>query len=296
MGSSKAEFLEHLRLGRQLSPHTIRAYGGDLDRFIDFIGGEGGLSSKVDLNLVRRYLAFLHERGYEFSSIARALACLRSYYDHQVRLSRIEKNPLQNIRTPKLQRRLPDFLQEEEVESLFTAINGNPFTVSRDRALLETLYGGGLRVSEAMALDLEDLHFDSAYLRIRGKGNRERISPVGNAAIQAIEAYLPLRLERLSSLGKSSEALFLNKNGTRLDVRSVRRILLKLAGKAGLSKRVTPHMLRHSFATHLLDRGADLRSVQELLGHANLTTTQIYTHVTTHRLKDVYEKAHPRAQ
>ncbi|MDP6959050.1 MAG: tyrosine-type recombinase/integrase, partial [Planctomycetota bacterium] len=125
---------------------------------------------------------------------------------------------------------------------------------------------------------------------------RERISPVGNAAIEAVEAYVPLRLERLSSLGKSSDALFLNKNGTRLDVRSVRRILLKLAGKAGLSKRVTPHMLRHSFATHLLDRGADLRSVQELLGHANLTTTQIYTHVTTHRLKDVYEKAHPRAQ
>ncbi len=295
MGSSKAEFLEHLRLGRQLSPHTIRAYGGDLDRFIDFVGGEGTLASRVDLNLVRRYLAYLHERGYEFSSIARALACLRSFYDHQVRLARMEKNPLQNIRTPKMQRRLPDFLQEEEVEGLFQAISGNPFMVGRDRALLETLYGGGLRVSEAMALDMEDLHLDGAYLRIRGKGNRERISPIGTAAIKAIEAYSPLRTDRLITLGKDSEALFLNKNGTRLDVRSVRRILLKLARKAGLSKRVTPHMLRHSFATHLLDRGADLRSVQELLGHANLTTTQIYTHVTTHRLKDVYEEAHPRA-
>ncbi len=296
MNSAKAEFLDHLRLGRQLSPHTIRAYGGDLDRFMDYIDGEGNIDARVDLNLVRRYLAFLHDRGYELSSIARALACLRSFYDHQVRLGRMEKNPLRNIRTPKLPRRLPDFLQEDEVERLFHAMDGNPFTVGRDRALLETLYGGGLRVSEAMALDVNDLHLDGAYLRIRGKGNRERISPIGSAAIRAIEEYHPLREDHLLRLGKQENGVFLNKNGTRLDVRSVRRILLKLAAKAGLEKRVTPHMLRHSFATHLLDRGADLRSVQELLGHANLTTTQIYTHVTTHRLRDVYEGAHPRAQ
>lgn len=294
--SSKTEFLEHLRLGRQLSHHTIRAYGGDLDRFIDFVGGEETLATRVDITLVRRYLAFLLDRGYEFSSIARALACLRSFYDHQVRLERMEKNPLRTIRTPKLQRRLPEFLQEEEVERLFQSIMGNPFTVGRDRALLETLYGGGLRVSEAVALNLGDLHLDGSYLRIRGKGNRERISPIGSAAVRAIEDYLPVRDVRLSSLEKTGESLFLNKNGTRLDVRSVRRILLKLAAKAGLEKRVTPHMLRHSFATHLLDRGADLRSVQELLGHANLTTTQIYTHVTTHKLADVYQHAHPRAQ
>ncbi len=155
MTSTKAEFLDHLRLGRQLSPHTTRAYGGDLDRFIRYIGAEGCPFSRVDLNVIRRYLAHLHERGYELSSIARALACLRSCYDHQVRLGRMEKNPLQNIRTPKLPRKLPDFLQEEEVERLFQSIEGNPFTTGRDLALLETLYGGGLRVSEAMALDIE---------------------------------------------------------------------------------------------------------------------------------------------
>lgn len=291
-----AEFLDHLRLARRLSAHTVRAYEGDLARFSEFLGGEERLLPAPSILVVRKYLAHLHAQGYEKSSTARALASLRTFYEHQLRLGRVETNPFKRVRTPKPDRKLPNFLDEGEIRRLIEAADGDGFGGARDLALVETIYGGGLRVSEASGLDLGDLHRDGGYVLVRGKGGRERIAPVGSSALAAIDRYRPMREELLAQLGRAGEALFLNKNGTRLNVRSVRRILLKAARLAGLGKRITPHTLRHSFATHLLDRGADLRSVQELLGHEHLSTTQIYTHVTTHRLKDVYDRTHPRAR
>lgn len=292
----REEFLRHLSTERNLSPHTVRAYGGDLDRFIEFVGGQGKLlTPEVNVALVRRFLSKLHTEAYQKSSMARMLACLRTFYDYFLRRGGVDVNPVRQVRTPRLDKKLPSFLDEEEIRRLLEATTGDSFTDRRDRALLETLYGGGLRVSEATGLDLADLQLDQGFALIRGKGGKERLAPLGGGATRSIEEYLPERAVRTQKLMSGVDALFINKNGTRLNVRSVRRILNLRAAVAGLRKAVTPHTLRHSFATHLLNRGADLRAVQELLGHANLTTTQIYTHVTTHRLKEVYDQAHPRA-
>jgi integrase/recombinase XerC len=292
----REEFLRHLATERNLSPHTVRAYGGDLDRFIEFVGGEAKLlGPDVTVAFVRRFLSRLHADSYQKSSMARMLACLRTFYDYFLRRGAIESNPVRQVRTPRLDKKLPSFLDEEEVLRLLEATTGDSFTDRRDRALLETIYGGGLRVSEATELDLTDLQLDQGFAVVRGKGGKERLAPLGTGATRAAEAYLPERAMRVEKLMSGVDALFINKNGTRLNVRSVRRILDRRAALGGIRKPVTPHTLRHSFATHLLNRGADLRAVQELLGHANLTTTQIYTHVTTHRLKEVYDQAHPRA-
>src|SRR5262245_34502903 len=292
----REEFLRHLRTERNLSPHTVRAYGGDLDRFIAFVGGEAKLlGPEVNVAFIRRFLSKLHADSYQKSSMARMLACLRTFYDYFLRRGGVDVNPVRQVRTPRLDKKLPSFLDEAEVVRLLEATTGDSFTDRRDRALLETIYGGGLRVSEATGLDLPDLQLDQGFAVIRGKGGKERLAPLGSGAARTIEEYLPERAVRVEKLMSGVDALFINKNGTRLNVRSVRRILDRRAGLAAIKKAVTPHTLRHSFATHLLNRGADLRAVQELLGHANLTTTQIYTHVTTHRLKEVYDQAHPRA-
>jgi site-specific recombinase XerD len=227
--------------------------------------------------------------------MARMLACLRTFYDYFLRRGGVDVNPVRQVRTPRLDKKLPSFLDEAEVVRLLESTTGDSFTDRRDRALLETIYGGGLRVSEATGLDLVDLQLDQGFAVVRGKGGKERLAPLGSGAARTIEEYLPERAVRVEKLMSGVVALFINKNGTRLNVRSVRRILDRRAALAAIRKPVTPHTLRHSFATHLLNRGADLRAVQELLGHANLTTTQIYTHVTTHRLKEVYDQAHPRA-
>jgi integrase/recombinase XerC len=296
MSGPRDEFLRHLRHERNLSPHTVRAYEGDLLRFAEFLGGEDRfLAGGVDAATVRRFLSRLHAEAYEKSSIARMLACLRTFYDFFLRQDRVRANPVRQVRTPRLDKKLPGFLEEDEVKRLLESATGDALSDLRDRALLETIYGGGLRVSESIGLDVGDLQLDQGFALVRGKGGKERLAPLGSAAAAAIAAYLPERFRLMDRLGRSTDAVFLNKNGTRLNVRSVRRILDARAALAGIRKAVTPHTLRHSFATHLLNRGADLRAVQELLGHANLATTQIYTHVTTHRLKEVYERAHPRA-
>ncbi len=278
------DFLRDLRLARNASPHTLRAYDGDLRRFVGFLGSDEPIEAgRVDVQILRRYLARLAEANYGRRSTARALACLRSFYDWLVRLGRLDSNPVKLMRTPKLEKRLPNFLEEREVERLIAAA-----AAWRDRALLETIYSGGLRVSEAVGLDLRDLSLEGGTAHVHGKGGKERLSCLGTPAVQAIERWL-------SERGLEAGPLFLNRGGTRLDVRSVRRILDHAKAAAGIEKHVSPHTLRHSFATHMLNRGADLRSVQELLGHSNLATTQIYTHVTTQRLKEVYDRAHPRA-
>jgi len=294
--SPKEEFLRHLRCERNLSPHTVRAYAGDLERFAAFLGGESGLLRPgLDVATLRQYLSALNAKDYRRTSIARVLACLRTFYDYFFRIGQIDANPVRQVRTPRLEKTLPHFMDEDEVRRLMESATGDSFTDLRDRALLETLYGGGLRVSEATGLDLGDLQLDEECAVVRGKGGKERLAPLGRCAAGAVAAYLPERTARVSRLGTSTDSLFINKNGTRLNVRSVRRVLDRRCALAGIRKRVSPHTLRHSFATHLLDRGADLRAVQELLGHANLATTQVYTHVTTHRLKEVYDKSHPRA-
>ncbi len=292
----KEEFLHHLSRERNLSPHTVRAYGGDLALFAEFLGGEDKLpGASVNVVEIRRFLARLHAEGYKKTTTARILSCLRTFYDWGLRQGRIRENPVRQIRTPRLDKKLPTFLEEVETAQLLDVVDGGDFTSQRDRALIETLYGGGLRVSEATALDLGDLQLEDGFAVVRGKGDRERLAPLGKGAVEAVVRYLPSRAERIERLGVATEAVFVNKNGTRLNVRSVRRALDRWTALAGLRQGISPHTLRHSFATHLLNRGADLRAVQELLGHANLTTTQIYTHVTTHRLKEVYDRSHPRA-
>jgi len=260
-------------------------------RYLDESLGAGADPTVVDPARLRRYSAWLSSQGYAAATIARRLASLRSFFRHLRRQGMMVNDPSSGIRNPKQPKRLPRLLTIDDVIRLLDAVPVDTALGMRDRAMLETLYGGGLRVSELVGLNLGDLDPEQELVRVRGKGRRERLSPIGNMAMQCIEAYLPLREPKQNG----EPALFLNRYGTRLTTRSVGRLLEEHLAHAGLSTAASPHTLRHSFATHLLDRGADLRSVQELLGHRNLTTTQIYTHVTKERLQGIYQGAHPRA-
>ena len=300
------EFLAHLRDERRASPHTVSNYARDLSAFLAHLARRGRLDAfpgGLDRLAFRAYLAELSQAGYAPASIARRLAALRSFGRYLVRTGRLSANPAASVRNPKQPRHLPKFLSEEEVARLLDAPSGERFADRRDRAILETLYGGGLRVAELAALTPADLDLGDATARVLGKGQKERLAPLGATAARALEAYLTERAAFLRQCGReeggargAAGALFLNCRGTPLSVRSVRRIVERRFLLAGLDRRrATPHVLRHSFATHLLDRGADLRAVQELLGHASLAATQIYTHVTASRMKEVYARAHPRA-
>ncbi len=288
------KFLEHLKTERNSSPHTVRCYEDDLSQFHQYLvetTGEGADPTTADARRLRGYSAWLSSRDYAPSTIARRLASLRSFYRYQRRQGVVKSDPAGGLRNPKQPRRLPRLLRVEEVIRLLDAIpTADPLGV-RDRAMFETLYGGGLRVSELVGLDLGDLDEEQAMVRVRGKGRRERLSPVGPMAMGWIGRWKALR--RPSRPG--DPALFLNHRGDRLTTRSVGRLLQDHLTAQGLDPSSSPHTLRHSFATHLLDRGADLRSVQDLLGHRSLTTTQIYTHVSGERLIDAYNEAHPRA-
>ncbi len=291
-------YLGHLTGERNASEHTVRSYGRDLAQFMDFLESRGEADSfpeGVTRLTVRAYLADLLERGYAKSSVARKIAALRSIYKYLRRRGHITVNPLSGLRTPKTGRRLPKFLSVDEVEKLLDAIKPNGLWSQRDRAVLEVLYSGGLRVSELTSSDLADVDLDSGLIRVRGKGKKERLAPLGRAAVKSLEGYLTERSRSPRRTRFDREAVFLNRRGGRLTSRSVRRLVEKYASGAGLPGDITPHTLRHSFATHLLDRGADLRSVQELLGHENISTTQVYTHLTTEKMKEIYDGAHPRA-
>lgn len=287
-------FLEHLRVERQSSEHTLRCYEDDMgqfERFLEETGGVGDDPAAIDARRLRRYSAWLSGQGYAASTVARRLASLRSYFRHLRRGGEVATDPAASLRNPKQPKRLPKLLRVEEVVRLLDSIPVAEPLGTRDRAMFETLYGGGLRVSEVVGLDLEDLDLDEELIRVRGKGKRERLCPIGAMAVHWIRLHLTSRTPR-SALER---AVFLNRYGDRLTSRSVGRLLEEHLARAGIRSAASPHTLRHSFATHLLDRGADLRSVQELLGHRNLTTTQIYTHVTQERILDVYQEAHPRA-
>jgi integrase/recombinase XerC len=294
MHATITAFLDHLRTERKASDHTLRSYGDDLALFSQYLQdaqGEGADPTAVDARRLRAYSAWLHSQGYAASTIARRLASLRSFFRFQRRQGTLSANPAAALRNPKQPQRLPRLLGVEDVLRFLDAIPTSDAFGVRDRAMFETLYGGGLRVSELVGLNIADVDFDQELARVRGKGRRERLCPLGPEAAAWLLRWIPLR--QPSHAGEN--AVFLNRYGGRLTTRSVGRILQSHLTGLNLDPGSSPHTLRHSFATHLLEGGADLRSVQELLGHRRLTTTQIYTHVTKERLLDVYKDAHPRA-
>ena len=284
------KFIAYLEIEKNASGHTIINYSLDLRDFGKFLGEAS--AEDVTYLLLRRYLAHMRERNYSKRTIARKLASLRSFFKFLYREGYLKTNPAASIVTPKLDKKLPLFLDVNEVVKLIEAPDIKELRGLRDRAILETLYSTGVRVSELVGLNIDNVDFIGGIVKVSGKGKKQRLTPIGDRAISAIRNYLDKSGFKKAS-GK--RAVFLNKRGGRLTDRSVRHVVGKYIKTVSLREGISPHTLRHSFATHLLDRGADLRSVQELLGHMNLSSTQIYTHVTTKRLKEVYEKTHPRA-
>jgi tyrosine recombinase XerC len=286
MDRNLEKFIRYLEIERNYSRHTVLNYRLDLEDFFRFLGGSA--LEGVDYLTVRKYLAVLKEKNSQSRTLARHLSSLRSFFRFLTREGLLKANPVTSVSSPKLDRHLPAFLTEEEVSALLKAVAPADEWGLRDLAILETFYSTGIRISELVGLSLEDMDLIGGIIKVRGKGKKERIAPIGEYAITALRAYLDGRR-------KQSSAVFLNRRGSRITDRGVRGIVGKYLRRANVKQGVSPHTLRHSFATHLLDRGADLRTVQELLGHANLSTTQIYTHLTTEKLKRVYDKAHPRA-
>jgi len=329
------EFLNYLRFERHFSPHTAKCYAADLAQFCAYLGGDleraagrqhfgafvptdgtptgagsnGGVGEtavmvavnvqlklrEVEAQHIKDFLSFLSTQNYSKSTTARKLATLRSFYKFCLRRGYVKNHPLTMIKTPKQEKRLPKFLELEQITKLLSTPDANALLGARDRAMLEVLFSTGVRVSELVDLNFADVDFEGGVIRVRGKGKKQRTTPIGPTAMAAIKRYLELRRTDNRSHTFDQSALFVNKHGQRLSTRSVRRKLDKYLSEAGLDPTISPHTLRHSFATHMLANGADLRSVQELLGHQSLLTTQIYTHLTTPRLKAAYDEAHPRA-
>ena len=298
MEQALADFLRHLGLEKNASEYTVKSYREDLTLALSFfrdrLGTNAASPERITTRLVRAWVAWLSEQGFARTTVARRLAALRSWFRFLCREGVLTANPAEGVRGPRQEKKLPHFLTGNEITRLLATPEGDSPLVLRDRAMLETLYSGGLRVGELVGLTLDDLDLDGGTVTVRGKGKRERIAILGEPAVAAIQAWLEAR-GAVVRIPARQRAVFLNHRGGRLSVRSVGRLLEKYLAQAGLDPRTSPHTLRHSFATHLLDAGADIRGVQELLGHRSLTTTQIYTHVSTQRLQDSYQKAHPRA-
>jgi integrase/recombinase XerC len=298
MQTAIARFLQYLRVERNASTLTIKSYREDLEALTSHLteryGSPPQPSGLTTLDL-RGYISGLHEQGYAKTTIARRLASLRSFFRFGQREGWTKTNPAKPLRNPRKSRSLPHFLSSLDLAKLLEAPAGNKPMGLRDRAILETMYSAGLRVSELVGLNDGDLDFAAGIARVRGKGKRERLSPLGSFAAKALTRWLKVRILSPREPRGAETPVFVNKSGRRLTTRSVGRLLEKYLAVTGLDRRTTPHALRHSFATHLLDGGADIRSVQELLGHKSLVTTQIYTHLSTANLRAAYEKAHPRA-
>jgi len=324
---SVQEFLNYLQFEKRFSEHTSKCYGADLRQFGEFLisasehtdhdaghdaphehqaGAAVAVATQTRADIdqllfsaqtddVRAYMAFLNEKRYSKATVARKLATLRSFYKFLVKRKQLGSNPVIVVRTPKQEKKLPRFLEYDQVKTLLETPPMDNWLGARDRAIMETLYSTGMRVSELVALNMDDIDFLGEVVHIRGKNKKERIAPIGSSALQVIQHYLEFRNKRAqNNTNFDLRILFVNKHGRRLSTRSVRRKMDKYLKMAGLDPSISPHTLRHSFATHMLNNGADLRSVQELLGHQSLSTTQIYTHLTTGRLKEVYQGAHPR--
>ena len=310
-----SQFLDYLKLERHFSDYTVKSYGADLVQFGQYLGGEIGRpigapaiaekqtpqqvdekALKCEPLTIREFLAYLYGQNYTKSTTARKLATLRSFYKFLIRRNQVSVNPLSTIRTPKQEKRLPKCLDLEQVQKLLDAPGDADLLSARDKAMLEVLYSSGIRVSELVELETADLDLQEGVLRVKGKGRKDRLTPIGSQAIKALQRYFELRnTDGKCQQSKHGSRVFLNKHGEALSTRSVRRKLDKYLVQSGLDPGISPHTLRHSFATHLLNNGADLRSVQELLGHQSLSTTQIYTHLSTARVKQAYDQAHPRA-
>jgi integrase/recombinase XerC len=287
-------YLAYLRHERNASPHTISSYKIDLSQLAAYLEARKLKLPQVDNVVLRGFLVELYQRQLTKTSAARKLAAIRSFFEFCVRRKWVEDNPAKVVATPRLDRHVPRFLSEDEMVKLLEIPPSDDALGLRDRAILEFFYATGIRVSELVGADLDDISLDEKMVRVRGKGKKERLVPFGRKAAASLEAYLRVRASFPLVLGES--ATFLNYQGTRLTSRSVQRLVTKYFKLAALRTKISPHALRHSFATHLLSRGADLRVIQELLGHESLATTQKYTHVDVKHLLDVYRKAHPRAR
>jgi integrase/recombinase XerC len=300
------QFLEHLRYERNVSEHTLRNYASDLTQFLDHLAPahpQSGKRAKIELGqidhiTIREWLSTLHSAQKKKSSVARKLAALRTFFQFAVREGLLELNPAKLVSTPRLEKKLPQHLSIEEAIKFIETPDVETDLGKRDRAMLELMYATGVRVSELTKMDLADIDFKNRLIRVTGKRRKERIVPFGEPAQEALESYLAVREKFLNSAPvteREPDALFLNYQGTRITTRSVGRMVEKYIRICAGMHNISPHALRHSFATHLLDSGADLRDIQELLGHARLSSTQIYTHVSMEKLIEVYDKAHPKA-
>ena len=290
-------YLRYLTVERNASDLTVKSYREDLESLAGWFADRTGrvpAADEISIRDLRSYVAALHDAGYARTTVARRLAAFRGFFRFGQREGWAEQNPAKPLRNPRKSHQLPHYLETPEVGRLLTAPSGDTLAGVRDRAILETIYSAGLRVSEVVGLSDGDLMLDDELLRVRGKGKKERLAPVGSCARRAMDDWLQLREVHPDSMCGDETPIFTNRFGRRLTTRSVARMLEKYILQAGLDYRTTPHTLRHSFATHLLDAGADIRAVQELLGHKSLVTTQIYTHLSTANLRRIYEKAHPR--
>ncbi|MBP1760919.1 MAG: Site-specific tyrosine recombinase XerC [Firmicutes bacterium] len=295
------DFLAHLRVERSASNLTLLSYRTDLGQFFDFLSREYQKPSEelstemINHKTVRKYLAEMQSSGLSRATMARKLASLRSFVKFMCREDILPGNPIANVSTPKQDRRLPRFLYPTEIDMLLNAPNSSRVLGRRDKAILETMYASGVRVSELVAINMGDINWGEETILIRGKGNKERLAPLGRQAKTALQDYMENSRNHLLQAGKATnDAVFLNRFGGRLSGRSIRNIIDKYVEEVAITQKVSPHTLRHSFATHLLNGGADLRSVQELLGHVKLSTTQIYTHLTRENIKTIYDNSHPR--
>ena len=299
MEQGLAEFLTHLGLEKNASDKTVKSYREDLTQALSF-SRERLKKNHVDpadwtTRLLRAFLAWLHDQEYAKSTIARRLAAVRSFGKYLCRQGVLKTNPAQSLRGPRQEKKLPHFLTVADIHKLLAAPPDTDWVGRRDRAILETLYSAGIRVSELVGLDVLDVEMNDGVITVRGKGKKERLALLGPETVKCVSRWLDDRKDLLERTHKETTAVFLNNHGGRLTTRSVGRMLAKHLRNAGLDARTSPHTLRHSFATHMLDAGADIRGVQELLGHKSLSTTQVYTHVTTQRLQASYNKAHPRS-
>lgn len=291
-------FIRYLTHERNMSEHTLRNYSADLEQFVRYLEKSGELDSfpgNISHLIIRSFLAELEETGAGKRTVARKLAAMRSLYKFLLKRGVVEVSPLANIRTPRIEKKLPNYLSISQMETLIDTPENSTFIGIRDRAILEMLYSAGLRSFELVGINEEDVNFGGATLLVRGKGKKERINPLGSCALTALGKYLEVKNVNFPKAMRKTPAMFINNRGGRLTTRSIRRMLENYTALAGLPSDITPHTLRHSFATHLLSKGADLRIVQELLGHENISTTQNYTHLSLGEVSEQYNKAHPRS-
>ncbi|RNA69604.1 tyrosine recombinase XerC [Alteribacter keqinensis] len=289
-------FIRYLQIEKNASVHTIENYRKDITDFLEFMKNHGiSELTGVSYPEVREYLSVLHKREYARKTVSRKISALRSFYRFLLREEAVKDNPFILASIPKSGERLPTFLYEEEMNTLFNYIDATGSLGQRNKAIIELLYATGIRVSECAGVNVSDLDRDMATLLVRGKGKKERYVPVGSFAMDAIETYLNDGRKQIIDGKENPEALFLNYRSGRLTPKSIRTMLKKIVDDASMNARISPHVFRHTFATHMLNAGADLRTVQELLGHSQLSSTQVYTHVTKDRLKEMYQRSHPRA-